>query len=476
MFQDKTCQERQWFSGVAELHSSSRLGASTPILIRYNPVPFLIAKLAGSPTDSRSTLSPSGHSPRTAGNNQRAGEIGKPSVTANNNNNMTTSTSRRYVPPEIVGQILDSITHPQTRALIACSLVCRQWYSLVRPQLFSTLVVRLNKDRKSIRRFAEFLGANQETSRLIRHLILYTYSGLPISVIPTISSGSLAMVLSHLTSLESLSLENLGISYDGISTTHTCSLQSLSLEGLSCGRMPHYGDLTDILSLFHSLGSLRIHSLNLTNTTHAHSSESDNETEEWYTTDLITSRLRTPLPSLKVQRLTIDRQERASAFLQLVRFTGSVVQILWLDAPLWEINTGVHLDTSVAMFSQALSRCTSNLTTFVLYQWMDYSNSPTVPCRRIISIINSLPTTLSHLRIDLDDEINDGWDLFDDATWEALRTAVRRMSNLRTLELSADGIEGDGQMGEDCRTMVRHEMQEFDVSGILRLPELVDTD
>ena len=101
---------------------------------------------------------------------------------------------------------------------------------------------------------------------------------------------------------------------------------------------------------------------------------------------------------------------------------------------------------------------------------MDYSGSPAIPCRRIVAMVNNLPSTLSNLRIDLDDEINDGWNLFDDTTWEALRAAVGQLVGLKILELSADGMEGDGNMGEHCRIMVKREMERFDALGILRLP------
>ena len=91
-------------------------------------------------------------------------------------------------------------------------------------------------------------------------------------------------------------------------------------------------------------------------------------------------------------------------------------------------------------------------------------------CSRVVTILDQLPATLSDLRIDLDDEINDGWNLFDDTTWEALRAAVGQLVGLKILELSADGMEGDGNMGEHCRIMVKREMEKFDALGILRLP------
>lgn len=119
------------------------------------------------------------------------------------------------------------------------------------------------------------------------------------------------------------------------------------------------------------------------------------------------------------------------------------------------------------MLAQALLDC-ANLDTFVLYQWVEYTNSPAVPCQRIVSLVNNLPTTLARLRIDIDDEINDAWDLFDDHTWEALRVPLRRLGSLRSLELSAKGIEGDGHMRNTTRYMVKEQMQEFGSVLVLR--------
>ena len=100
---------------------------------------------------------------------------------------------------------------------------------------------------------------------------------------------------------------------------------------------------------------------------------------------------------------------------------------------------------------------------------MDYAVSLEASCSRVVTILDQLPTTLYDLRIDLDDEYNDGWNLFNAAGWEALRASARRMAKLKTLELSADGMDYDGHMNEDCCMMVRQRMEEFDVSGILRL-------
>ena len=90
-------------------------------------------------------------------------------------------------------------------------------------------------------------------------------------------------------------------------------------------------------------------------------------------------------------------------------------------------------------------------------------------CSRVVTILDQLPATLSDLRIDLDDEHSEGWNLFNDAGWQALRACARRMASLKTLELSADGMDHDGHMNEDCRMMVRQRMEEFDASGILSL-------
>ena len=45
----------------------------------------------------------------------------------------------------------------------------------------------------------------------------------------------------------------------------------------------------------------------------------------------------------------------------------------------------------------------------------------------------------------------------------------RYWDSWKTLELSADGMDHDGHMNEDCRMMVRQRMEEFDASGVLRL-------
>lgn len=122
----------------------------------------------------------------------------------------------------------------------------------------------------------------------------------------------------------------------------------------------------------------------------------------------------------------------------------------------------------VADFAKALSTCT-NLVSFALYQWMDYAVDLEASCSRVVTILDRLPTTLYDLRIDLDDEYNDGWKLFNEAGWEALRASAGQMAKLKTLELSADGMDYDGHMTEDCCMMVRKRMEEFDASGILRL-------
>ena len=288
---------------------------------------------------------------------------------------------RRYIPLEIVDQIIASIPEPRNRELAASSLVCQQWYLLVRPRLFSTLEVRLNRGRKSIRHFAQFLQESQEVPRCIRHLVLYAQQEQDNVDIPPVSSGSLATVLQYLPALVSLSLMNLRISHDGIPFVYTSSLQSLCLEGLTCVGMPHHGDLVDILSLFRSIGTLRIHSLDLVASPEGsrYTPEDDSADDERYegSFELITDRMHTPLPLLAVGSLVIDRQDRTALFLHLMRYSGSAntltdifvhcttsadlaflaklvsnaatrlqsitVQILWLNEPPWDGNLNENL-------------------------------------------------------------------------------------------------------------------------------------
>lgn len=226
----------------------------------------------------------------------------------------------RYVPSELVDYIIAFIPKRQTKTLLACSLVCRQWYPVVRRHLYYTYKVNLKPtEGRSVRQFTLFLEENREISRCIHNLTLYTTVAGHEPSCSMISSGSLALILRHLSSLESLALKRLRIGNDVMATAEPRRLRSLIFEDLYCSAMPHVGDIVDILSLFNYVGSLHIHSLRIETRTGEHIPVyGPAETES------VDGRLRTPLPSLKIGRLTIDRQERTSSFLRLIRFSGSV--------------------------------------------------------------------------------------------------------------------------------------------------------
>ena len=171
----------------------------------------------------------------------------------------------RCAPPEIISYIVKLIPKPQLGALLECSLVCHQWHLLVLPHLFSNLRVRLNQDRKSLQLFAQFLVTHEEIGRCIRELVLFAHPppGQGVMGLPPVSSGSLAQVLQYLPSLETLTLQNLKVCHDGIAFSYPCSFKSLFLNKLYGPSMPHSGDIIDILSLFHHLGTLHIRALDL---------------------------------------------------------------------------------------------------------------------------------------------------------------------------------------------------------------------
>ncbi|KAI0684032.1 hypothetical protein BC835DRAFT_1422674 [Cytidiella melzeri] len=416
------------------------------------------------------------------------------------------SASERYIPLELVDQIISSIPKRHTKTLSACALVCRSWNSLVRPYLFHTCKVRLDGEQRTARHFSAFLSRARWVSICVRNLTLYgAHEGRDGSSMPPISSGSLALALAYLPALEVLALKRLRISHDGVACTHTCSLRMLSLEGLFCSRMPHPGDLIEILSLFRSVHWLRIHSSTLIANTGEESFGHVANGEEGHLSPdvLVMLRLQAELPLLQVGRLTIDRQDLTSLLLRLIRSSGSVrslkdvfvhcnstsdlarvgdlvgdvgsglrsltVQVLWLRAPLGSYNIGSPLEDTMTTFGRSIANCT-NLESFVLFQWMD-DHDPVTASRWIVTMINTLPNSLSYLRIDLDSSCNEGWRAFGEGEtlWENLRSAFRRFEGLKVLRLTADGIEGDGSMHEDRRAEILKEMEEFEVTGILRL-------